>query len=559
VSGFTYDVAVVGSGFGGSVAALRLAEKGYRVVVLEAGRRFADDEHAVTSWRLHRFLFAPRLGLRGIQRIHRLRDVVVLAGAGVGGGSLVYANTLYQPDDAFFDDPQWRDITDWRAELEPYYGQARRMLGVVDNPCLTPADEVMRGVAHQLGADGTFRLTPVGVFFDEPGSTVPDPYFGGAGPARTGCLECGGCMTGCRHGAKNTLVKNYLHLAEGLGARMVADTTVTAVRTQEQGGFVVETVPSGSWLRTRRSTFLAEHVVVAAGAYGTQSLLHRMRDGGELPGLSARLGELTRTNSEALLGAVAPVGTPTDYSRGVAITSSIRTDDGTHLEPVRYGHGSSFMALLSTVLPDGDGGGSRLRQWARAVRRDPARLARVYDLRGWAERAVILLAMQSRDNSVSVVTRRGLFGRRMTSEPGHGEPNPPYLPAADDVARRAAALMGGEAGGNLGELVGAPMTAHFIGGCVIGDSADTGVVDPYLRAYGHPGLHVADGSAVSANLGVNPALTITAQAERAFALWPNRGEPDSRPPLGQSYRPVAPVAPRQPAVPSDAPGALRLQ
>jgi cholesterol oxidase len=558
VSGFTYDVVVVGSGFGGSVAALRLAEKGYRVAVVEAGRRFSDDEHAVTSWRLHRFLFAPRLGLRGIQRIHRLRDVVVLAGAGVGGGSLVYANTLYQPDDAFFDDPQWRGITDWRSELEPYYDQARRMLGASVNPSLTPADEVMREIACQLGVASTFRLTPVGVFFDHPGTTVPDPYFGGAGPDRTGCLECGACMTGCRHGAKNTLVKNYLHLAEGLGVRVVADSTVTRVRPQESGGFVVEAVASGSWLRARRTTFLADQVVVAAGAYGTQSLLHRMRDGGELPDLSSRLGDLSRTNSEALLGAVAPVGAPTDYSRGVAITSSIRTDDGTHLEPVRYGHGSSFMALLSTVLPEGDGGGTRLRQWARAVRRDPARLARVYDLRGWAERAVIVLAMQSRDNSVSVRGRRGWLGRRLTSEAGHGEPNPPYLPAADDVTRRAAALMGGEAGGNLGELVGAPMTAHFIGGCVIGDSAETGVVDPYLRAYGHPGLHVVDGSAVSANLGVNPALTISAQAERAFALWPNRGEPDPRPPLGEGYRRVAPVPPARPAVPADSPGALRL-
>ncbi len=557
MSGYSCDVVVVGSGFGGSVAALRLAEKGYRVVVVEAGRRFADADHATTSWRLHRFLFAPRLGLRGIQRIHRLRDVVVLAGAGVGGGSLVYANTLYQPDDAFFDDPQWRDITDWRAELDPYYDQARRMLGVTDNPSLTPADEVMREVADQLGVGSSFRLTPVGVFFGEPGRSVPDPYFGGAGPDRTGCLECGGCMTGCRHGAKNTLVKNYLHLAEQLGVRIVADTRAAAVRELESGGFAVDTVPAGSWLGSRRTTFLADHVVMAAGAYGTQHLLHRMRENGDLPSLSPRLGALSRTNSEALLGAVAPVGSATDYSRGVAITSSIRTEDGTHLEPVRYGHGSSFMALLSTVLPDG-AAGSRLRQWVRAVRQEPTRLARVYDLRGWAERAVIVLAMQSRDNSVSVSRRRGLLGARLTSEPGHGEPNPPYLPAADDVARRAAAVMGGEAGGNLGELVGAPMTAHFIGGCVIGDGPDSGVVDPYLRAYGHPRLHIVDGSAVSANLGVNPALTITAQAERAFAMWPNRGDVDPRPAPGAGYRPVSAVAPRRAAVPADAPGALRL-
>lgn len=558
MSGYSYDVVVVGSGFGGSVAALRLSEKGYRVAVVEAGRRFADEDFAKTSWRLHKFLFAPYLGLRGIQRIHRLRDVIVLAGAGVGGGSLVYANTLYRPDEAFYDDPQWAGITDWRSELAPFYDQASRMLGVVQNPTVTPADKVMREVAEQLGVSSSFTLTPVGVFFDEPGKTVPDPYFGGVGPERTGCKECGGCMTGCRHGAKNTLVKNYLYLAERLGARVVPDTQVVSVRPRDGGGFAVDAVRSGSWTRRGRVTFLADQVVVAAGTYNTQALLHRMKDSGVLPRLSQRLGFLSRTNSEALLGAVARRGSTTDYSQGVAITSSIRTPDGTHAEPVRYAHGSSFMALLSTVLPDTEGGGTRLRQWGRAVRREPGLLARAYDLRQWAHRAIIVLAMQSQDNSVTVKGKRGLFGHRITSTQGHGEPNPPYLPAADDVARRASVIMGGTPGGNVGELIGAPMTAHFIGGCPIGATAETGVVDPYHRAFGYPGLHVVDGSAVSANLGVNPSLTITAQAERAFAMWPNAGEEDPRPEQGEAYKQVAPVAPRNPAVPESAPTALRV-
>ncbi|HSV64538.1 MAG TPA: GMC family oxidoreductase [Mycobacteriales bacterium] len=569
---FDYDVLVIGSGFGGSVTALRLTEKGYRVGVLEAGRRFADHELATSSWHVRQFLWAPRLGCYGIQRIHLLHDVVVLAGAGVGGGSLNYANTLYEPPAAFYADPQWAHITDWRAELAPYYDQARRMLGVVTNPTTTRADELFREVAEDMGVGETFRPTPVGVFFGRPGVEVADPYFGGAGPRRTGCRECGECMTGCRHNAKNTLVKNYLYLAERNGATVHPMTTVTAVRpldtslgaslggspggSQPYGGYAVDTVRTGPRRRERR-TLRAEQVVFAAGTHGTQRLLHRMRDERLLPHLSPRLGELTRTNSESILGAQT-LGRGTDFTRGVAITSSFHPDEHTHIEPVRYGRGSNAMGLLSTFLTEGGSRVPRWAQWLGLAARHPLLGIRLHIPRRWSERTIIALVMQSLDNSITTYTRRGLFGRRLTSRQGHGEPNPSWIPAGTEAVRRLATKIGGYPGGSWGEIANIPLTAHLIGGVTVGESAECGVIDPYHRVYGHPGLHVVDGSAISANLGVNPALTITAQAERAMAFWPNRGEPDRRPAPGTAYRRLAAVPPGYPAVPAAAPAALRL-
>jgi cholesterol oxidase len=565
-----YDVVIVGSGFGGSVAALRLTEKGYRVCVLEAGARFQEaDEKPVgealplpeTSWRLRRFLFAPRLGCFGIQRITLLRDVLVLSGAGVGGGSLVYANTLYEPMADFYDDPQWRDITDWREELAPYYDQAKRMLGVVTNPSVTPSDVVMRTVAEEMGVADTFRPTPVGVFFGAPGTPpgtpVDDPYFGGVGPRRRTCLECGECMTGCRHNAKNTLTRNYLYLAERAGAVVQPLTTVTAIRPLAKGGYAVDTERTGAVLRRGRRTFEAEQVVLAAGALGTQRLLHTMKADGWLPNLSPMLGVLTRTNSESIVGAIAR-RRDVDYSRGVAITSSFHPDPHTHVQPVRYGRGSNAMGLLGTVLTDGGGRWPRWVTWLATVAKNPLALVRKYNLRHWSERTIIALVMQSLDNSITVSLRRGLLGRRLTSRQGYGEPNPTWIPVANEVVRRVAAKIDGEPGGTIGEIANIPMTAHIIGGCVIGDSPERGVIDPYHRVYGHPGLHIVDGSAISANLGVNPSLTIVAQAERAMAMWPNKGEPDPRPPLGDAYRRVTPVPPAHPVVPAEAPAALRL-
>ena len=404
-----------------------------------------------------------------------------------------------------------------------------------------------------MGIGHTYRRTPVGVYFGQSGV---DPFFGGAGPVRQKCTLCGECMTGCRVGAKNTTVKNYLYLAEQAGASVHPLTTAVSVRPIE-GGYAVDTERTGRWVRKGRRTFTASQVVFAAASLGTQRLLHRLRDNGTLPSLSPRLGLLARTNSEAVLAARS-LRDDTDYTRGVAITSSIHPDAVTHVEPVRYGRGSNFMGLMTTVLVDAQTG---RRRWVLGVRelwRQRRNVVKLHNPRRWSERMIGLLVMQTLDNSVTTYTKRGLFGRRMTTKQGSGTPSPSWIPAGHEVTRRVAEKIGGLPQGAWTDLANVPITGHFIGGCAIGDSPSTGVVDPYQRLYGYPGLHVVDGSAISANLGVNPSLTITAQAERAMAFWPNHGEADPRPALGASYQRVAPVAPLKPAVPSDAPGALRL-
>ncbi len=556
-----YDVLVIGSGFGGSVSALRLTEKGYRVGVLEAGRRFADADFPRTSWRVRTYLFAPRLGCTGILRASLLGDILVLSGAGVGGGSLGYANTLYEPPEAFYEGSHWASLTDWRRELAPYFAQARRMLGVTPNPLFTEADLLLRDTARELGCEDTFRPTPVAVHFGPagtaPGTSVPDPYFGGAGPDRTTCVNCGACMTGCRHNAKNTLPKNYLGLAERAGARVMERRTVTGVR-RAGDGWAVTSVRTGAVPGRRRQTLTARHVIFAAGALGTQRLLHTLKDDGSLAGISPRLGRLTRTNSEAILG-VRARERDADYSRGVAITSSVHLDDTTHVEPVRYGRGSNLLALLGAMLVDPVPGRSRLLVGLAAMARGARRLPALHNPRRWSQQSVVLLVMQTVDNSVTTYLRRTWTGRRrLSSRPGEGAPNPTWIPAGHRAARTAAARIGGQACGTWADLFDVPTTGHLIGGCTMGETPDTGVVDPYHRLHGHPGLHVIDGSTVSANLGVNPSLTITALAERATALWPNLGETDPRPAPGLPYRPVAPVPPRRPAVAATAPAALRL-
>ena len=562
-----YDVLIIGSGFGGSVSALRLTEKGYRVGVLEAGRRFSDEDFAKTSWNLRKFLWAPKFGMYGIQRIHLLRNVMILAGAGVGGGSLNYANTLYVPPEPFFADGQWSHITDWCAELMPHYDQAQRMLGVVKNPTFTDADRIVKEVADEMGVGDTFVATPVGVFFGPdgekaPGKTVADPYFGGAGPARTGCIECGSCMTGCRYGAKNTLVKNYLGLAERAGAEVIPMTTVTGFEQRPDGSWRVRTVRTGLLPRKRR-TYTAAHVVLAAGTFGTQKLLFKMRDKGKLPRLSDKLGVLTRTNSESIVGAGRfEVTRDLDLTHGVAITSSIHPTSDTHIEPVRYGKGSNAMGLLQTLMTDGAGPQGtdvpRWKQFLDQAREDPRNLIRLLNPQGWSERTMIALVMQHLDNSITTFTERSKLGfRRMTSKQGHGEPNPTWIPVGNEVTRRIAKKIDGVAGGTWGELFNIPLTAHFLGGAAIGDTPEHGVIDPYQRVYGYPTLSVMDGAAISANLGVNPSLSITAQAERAASLWPNKDEVDQRPAQGQPYKRLAPIPPEHPVVPADAPAALR--
>ncbi|MFF4242596.1 FAD-dependent oxidoreductase [Actinomadura geliboluensis] len=561
---YDFDVIVVGSGFGGSVSALRLAEKGYRVAVIEAGRRFDEDTLPKTSWRLRKYVWAPRLGMRGIQRVHLVggkAGVLVLAGAGVGGGSLVYANTLYVPPEPFFKDRQWGHITDWQDELNPYYDQARRMLGVTVNPLVTPADEAMKRVAERMGVGDTYHPTPVGVFFGEKGGEdADDPYFGGAGPRRTTCTGCGSCMIGCKVGAKNMLTKNYLYLAEKAGVQVVPDTTVTSLAPRASGGYEVGTEHTGP-LRKRRRTLTAEHVVLAAGTYGTQRLLHRMRAAGRLPDLSPRLGELTRTNSEALLGVermtVWHRKKDVDHSTGLAITSSFHPDEKTHIEPTRYGAGNNAMGVIRTLLVDG-GGPPRWLKFLGQAARHPTIILRGLSLKDWAKRTVIALVMQTADNSITIGEKRGRLGRRrLVARQGDGEPNPTWIPIAHDAVRKLAEELDATPGGTWFDLFNIPTTAHFIGGCVIGETAEDGVIDPYHRVHGYPGLHIVDGSAVTANLGVNPSLTITAQAERAMAFWPNRGDKDPRPEPGTPYQRVDRVMPASPAVPSGAPAALR--
>ncbi|MCL2541684.1 MAG: GMC family oxidoreductase [Nocardioidaceae bacterium] len=564
---FDYDVVVIGSGFGGSVSALRLTEKGYKVAVLEAGARFEDKDFATNSWDLKRFLFNPAIGAYGIQRIDMVKDCLILAGAGVGGGSLVYANTLYEPLDPFYTDPSWSHITDWKTELAPYYDQAKRMLGVVTNPVVTPSDEEMKKLAGQFGKQDTYHATPVGVFFGGPdgragGEEHDDPYFGGVGPRRTTCRNCGECMTGCRHNAKNTLVKNYLYLAEQNGAVVHPLTTVTDVRPLAGGGYEI----TARWTKAKLSrksavkTFRAEQVIFSAAALGTQKLLHKLKTEGSLPDISDRLGVLTRTNSESLLGAIAPKEAGADFTEGVAITSSWHPDEVTHIEPVRYGKGSNAMSLMQTVLSDG--GPGRFKRWLRdyaAMFKKPSNLTDLYDLKHWSERTVILLVMQTLDNSITTFRKKSPLGfSYMSSRQGHGGQNPSWIPVANEAVRKLAENIGGIAGGTVGEPFNVPLTAHFIGGCTISDSPETGVVDAYHRMWGYDGLHVVDGSTISANLGVNPSLTITAQAERALSFWPNKGETDTRPSLGAGYERIQPVAPKAPVVPDDAPAALRL-
>ncbi|MBC7302733.1 MAG: GMC family oxidoreductase [Nocardia sp.] len=552
MSDYDYDVIVVGSGFGGSVSALRLTEKGYRVGVLESGRRWNVEDYPKTNWNIPKAIWAPRLGLTGPQRISALGKCLVFSGSGVGGGSLIYGNTLYEPLPDFYRDRAWAHITDWKSELAPYYDQAARMLGVVENPQLGPKDEVLLQLARDLKVADTFHRTHVGVFFNEgsEGVEVEDPYFGGAGPRRAGCIHCSECFTGCKHNAKNTTTLNYLHLAESNGAQVHPLTTVTSVAPDGEGGYRVETVQSNGWVRKQRRTFTAGQVVFAAAALGTQKLLHKMRGDGTLPELSARVGELTRSNSEAIIGVTSK--SRRDFAQGVAITSSIHPEPQTHVEVCTYGKGQN--ALFLQTVPMVDGGAFRFLRLLLTMVLHPVQFLRSQNAHGASERSVILLVMQSLDNSLTSY----LKGKRLVTKQGSGEPNPEWIPLAHDIARRYAAETDAITGNIATDIFNIPATAHYIGGCTIGDSRDTGVIDPYQRVYGHPGLHIADGSAITANLGVNPSLTITAQAERAMAFWPNKGEPDPRPDLGAGYQRISPVVPVRPAVPASAPGALRL-
>ena len=523
-----YDWIVVGSGFGGSVSALRLREKGYSVGVLECGRRFGDDDYPRSTWDVRRYFWAPRLGMRGIFRLSIFKDVAIVSGSGVGGGSLGYANTLYRARRRFYEDPQWAGLEDWEAALAPHYDEAERMLGVVAYDEDDHADDLLREYAREIGVEDTYAKTRVGVFLDgAPGARVPDPFFGGAGPDRTACLRCGRCMIGCPHGAKNTLVKNYLWLAERAGAEVLPERMVVDVRPvgapDGSEGYEVTTEHPGAWLRKRRRTFTAHGVVLAAGALGTNRLLQATKLRGSLPRVSDRLGDHVRTNSEAILAVTLPPGAP-DITRRVAITGSIYPDPDTHIETVVYGDAADSMSALYTVLV-GDGTRvTRPLKLAGAAARHPLTFLRLFDPRGWSRRTIIVLVMQTLDNAIALRAKPTRGGVRLQTEQDPGRPIPTYIPVANHFAQWLARRTGGTAQSSFMEAVAnIPSTAHILGGAAIGADASHGVVDARQRVFGYENLLVCDGAAVPANVGVNPSLTITAMAEHAMSHVPGYG------------------------------------
>jgi cholesterol oxidase len=532
---FDYDWLVIGSGFGGSVSALRLSEKGYRVGVLECGRRFADHEFPESTSDYKRYFWRPKIGWKGIFRLTTFKDVSVVSGCGVGGGSLGYANTLYVPPKQFFEDQQWSWIEDWDTALAPHYTEAQRMLGVTMNPHDDPADQLLRELGEELGVSDTYKKTPVGVFFGEAGKRVPDPFFGGDGPDRTGCSLCGRCMVGCPHGSKNTLVKNYLYLAERRGARVSPERTVIDIRpigsADGSEGYEVESIRSGAWVRRERKVQRARGVVVSAGPLGTNTLLQRCRVGGSLPRISSRLGELVRTNSEAILAVTVPEDYPENLIKRVAITSSIYPDPHTHIETVTYGNDGDSMSRLNTLLTGDGTRATRPLKLLGQIVRHPKRFAQVVRPKNWSRRTIIILVMQTLDNAIALRPKQGPFKTLwLSTEQDPERPIPTFIPIANKAAEWFAERTGGIAQSSFTEAaLNIPTTAHILGGAVIGADPEHGVVDAHQRVFGYENLLVCDGSAIPANVGVNPSLTITALAEHAMSHVPPAGVADTRP------------------------------
>lgn len=519
---FDFDFVIVGSGFGGSVSALRLAEKGYKVCVLERGKRFGPDDYAKTNWNLRRYLWMPALKLFGIQNMTLFKNVLILSGTGVGGGSLVYANTLLEPGDRFYNAPGWKELADWRAELAPHYATAKRMLGVTRNPHLTNVDEKIREVASELGKADTFHAVNVGVYFGEQGKEgqyVDDPFFGGAGPKRAGCIQCGGCMVGCRYGAKNTLDKNYLFFAEKLGAEIRAESNVDGIKPID-GGYELQISRSTAWMAKKPYALRARKVVLSGGVLGTVNLLLKAKVTGALPHLSERLGEVVRTNSEALVGLTTRDKTQ-DFSKGIAITSGFYPDPDTHVEPCRYPKGSSFMRVLAAPMADEGSRLTRPLKMVAATLFHPVDSLRLLFNARWAESTIILLVMQTLDNHMKLKLGRNLFTlyrKRMTTEVSPDQKVPSFIPIAHVVARALAKKTNAIPQSAVNEvMLQIPTTAHILGGCGIGKDREHGVIDTSHEVFGHPGLYVCDGSVIPANLGVNPSLTITAMTERAMS------------------------------------------
>ncbi|MFH1152294.1 MAG: GMC family oxidoreductase [Pseudomonadota bacterium] len=519
-----YDYVVVGSGFGGSVAAMRLSQKGYRVAVIESGKRWRAQDFAPSNWNLRKFLWMPDIGLYGFHRMNVLKDVFILGGAGVGGGSINYANTLYVPPDSFFEKESVKALGG-KEDLQPYYSLAKKMLGVTQNPHLTPQDHLLKETVAEYGRDHTFTETPVGVYFGKQGTRVPDPYFFGEGPDRTGCELCGACMTGCRKDAKNTLDKNYLFFAEKFGAAIIPENRVMdIVPLSEDGskGYRIKTrKTTGSLGGFRGKTITAQGVVLSAGTLGTLSLLMKLKENNRLPRLSDALGKKVRTNSEALIG-VESRNKDDDFSRGVAITSSVFVDDNTHIEPVRYAEGNDAMSLMITLPPDEKGSLPRPLRLLKKLLANPGDLLSILNPVGWAKRTIILLVMQTHDNYINIFRQRRIlwpFGKSLTSCQATDKKNPVHIPIAYDFARRLGKRMNGIVGTTFLEAAASiPMTAHIMGGCAF--SGPDGVIDERNRVRGYQNMLISDGSQIPENLGVNPSLSITALSERALSFIP---------------------------------------
>lgn len=519
---FDYDYIIIGSGFGGSVSALRLTEKGYKVAVLEMGKRFTADTLPKTTWQAHRHLWAPRLGLHGIAQITWLSDLLLFHGAGVGGGSLVYAATLLVPPAKAFRNQGWPGAADWQERLAPHYETAKRMLGVVEAKNIYPTDEALREVVEEdYGRGDTFHRHTVGIYFGEPGKTVPDPFFGGEGPERTGCIECGSCMVGCRHNSKNTLDKNYLYLAEKRGCEIIPETKVVDVRPLPGGGYEVDTVCSTRPWRRAITTRRARGVVFSAGVLGTVELLMQCKERGSLPRLSERLGDFVRTNSEAILG-VNSKDRRANVGRGIAISAGVHPDEDTHIEMVRYGMGADSMSWLMTLLT---GGGDTLPRWLRLVGNilsHPLQFLHTLNPIGWSRRTIVVLVMQPLDSYMRLRLRRNWFGgSRIDTALVPGQDVPKYLPIGNRITQRLAERLDGVPQSLSLEVIGnTSSTAHILGGAAMGDSPERAVCDEKGRVFGYDNLYVADGSLVPANLGVNPSLTITALSEYVMSHVP---------------------------------------
>ncbi|MBK9053612.1 MAG: GMC family oxidoreductase [Chloroflexi bacterium] len=534
-AGDCFDHIIIGSGFGGSVSAMRLTEKGYRVLVLERGKRYTPQDFPKTNWNIPKFLWMPALRCFGFMGLNFLNDILILNGSGVGGGSLVYASTHIKPGKTFFEAEEWRGLADWEVELEPHYDTANRMLGVTANPKLWAADYILRDIATELGQEHTFKPTPVAIFFGEPGKTVPDPYFNGEGPDRTGCTHCGGCMVGCRNGAKNTLDKNYLFFAEKWGAEVRPEATVVDIRPLPEGqadGARYEVVyeRTTAWLFKPQTVVRTRHVVIAAGVLGTLNLLLRLRnETHSLPKMSARLGQMVRSNSEALLGVTAREESD-DFSKGVAITSHFWIDEVTSVEPVRYPRGSSLMRNLAVPLTDLQGGPvRRMLGFIAYGLRNPYDLLKARILPDWARDGTILLIMQTVENRMRLSRGRNLFTlfrKGLVSERDKSLPIPAVIDAGRQVLNMFAERVNGIPQSTINEaLLNTPSTAHILGGCGIGRDETVGVVDLNHEVFNYPGMYVVDGSVIPANLGVNPSLTITAMAERAMSKIPAAAQP----------------------------------